>query len=83
MSGAGAVHTTDREREDDLFADQENLAEAEQARRARQRFEEAWEQGIRKTRQAAKLCVLCGRPLSAIARIGGAIQHAACKSFED
>jgi hypothetical protein len=68
---------------DNLVSDQEKLADAEKSRRAREQFEREWEQEIRRARQAANLCVLCGRPLGVIARIGGAIQHAACESFEE
>ena len=77
------VHTIDREDEENLFSDQERLANAEKSRRASERFEKEWEREIRRARQAASLCVLCGRPLSAIARIGGANQHAGCKSFTE
>jgi hypothetical protein len=59
------------------------MADAEKSRLAREQFEENWEQEIRRARAAANLCVLCGRPLSAIARIGGANQHAGCKSFTE
>jgi hypothetical protein len=73
----------DREGEENLFSDQERLADAEKSRRAREQFERDWEQEIRRARQAANLCVLCGRPLGAIARIGGAVQHTGCESFEE
>ncbi len=78
-----AKGATDRENEENVFTDQEKLADAEKGLRAREQFEKEWEQSIRRARQAGKLCVLCGRPLSAIARLGGAIQHAGCKSFEE
>jgi hypothetical protein len=69
--------------EENVFSDQEKLADAEKGRRAREQFENEWEQAIRRARQAGKLCVLCGRPLSAIVRLGGATQHAGCKVFEE
>jgi len=77
------VHTIDRKEEENLFTDQERQANAEKSRRAREQFERDWEQEIRRARQAANLCVLCGRPLSAIARVGGATQHLGCESFEE
>ena len=77
------IHTVDRKGEENLFSEQERLADAEKSRRAREQFEMDWEREIRRARQAANLCVLCGRPLSAIARIGGACQHAECKSFSE
>jgi hypothetical protein len=83
LNAANAVHATDRDKEENSFTDQEKLADAEKGRRAREQFENDWEQGIRRARQTAKLCVLCGRPLSAIARLGGAVQHAGCKVFEE
>jgi hypothetical protein len=66
-----------------IFTEQERLADAEKSRRAREQFEKEWEHEIRRARQASNLCVLCGRSLGAIARIGGAIQHAGCESFEE
>jgi hypothetical protein len=66
-----------------IFTEQERLADAEKSRRSREQFEKEWEREIRRARQAANLCVLCGRPLAAIVRIGGAIQHAGCESFAE
>jgi hypothetical protein len=65
------------------FSDQERLADAEKSRRAREQFEKNWELEIRRARQAANLCVLCGRSLGVIARIGGAIQHSGCNAFAE
>jgi hypothetical protein len=72
-----------RQHEGNLFSDQERLAEAERGRRAREEFEKAWEQEIRNARRAANLCVLCGRPLSVLVRISGAIHHAGCRLFTE
>lgn len=66
-----------------VFTEQERLADAEKSRRALEQFEKEWEKEIRRARQAVNLCVLCGRPLGAIARIGGAIQHVGCESFAE
>ena len=77
------AHAIDRDEEENVFTDQERMANAEKSRRAREQFEEEWEQEIRRARHAAHLCELCGRPLGAIARLGGAIQHLGCKSFEE
>ena len=84
MSGANvAVHAINRDDEENLFTEQERLANADRGRRAREKFEEEWEQEIRRARQAANLCVLCGHPLGVIARMGGATQHPGCRSFSE
>ncbi len=75
--------TMDREDEDRLYAEQERLADAEKGQQAREEFEKLWEEEIRRSRRAAGLCALCGRPLALTARIGGKTQHAGCKSFSE
>ena len=66
-----------------MLAAQEQAANEERSRRARERLERLRQAEIQSDRAAARLCIYCGQPLSAIVRKLGARRHWRCRAFSD
>jgi hypothetical protein len=76
------IHTVDHEQEkEDLFEEQQREADREKSLRAREQFEKQWEENLKESRRVAGLCVFCGQPLTAIARLAGHTRHSECTTL--
>jgi hypothetical protein len=77
--------TPDREDPDEerFLEEHRREAHASKALRAREYFERMHERQIQRDREAAGLCILCGRTLNRLARRFGAVRHKGCKTFSE
>jgi hypothetical protein len=71
------------EKEEQFLIEQRRLAEEARAERARERLEAIRRAEIQQAREAAGLCVFCGRRLSAVARLLRSTRHRGCTVFID
>jgi hypothetical protein len=66
-----------------FIAEQQQLANQEKARRARDQLELVRQRQIQEARRAAGLCIMCGRQRSLIDRLARRTAHRRCKAFID
>ena len=76
-------HTIDRDKQDDPIAAQELAISRERAQRAREQFEQEYENRIQQERRAAGCCEMCGQPLTRLDRLRRASRHRRCATFMD
>ena len=76
-------HTIDRDKQDDPIAAQELAISRERAQRAREQFEQEYENRIQQERRAAGCCEMCGQPLTRLDRLRRASRHRRCAIFMD
>ena len=76
-------HTVDRDKQDDPIAAQELAISRERAQRAREQFEQEYENRIQQERRAAGCCEMCGQPLTRLDRLRRASRHRRCATFMD
>ena len=76
-------HTIDRDKQDDPIAAQELAISRERAQRAREQFEQEYENRIQQERRAAGCCEMCGQSLTRLDRLRRASRHRRCASFMD
>ena len=76
-------HTIDRDKQDDPIAAQELAISRERAQRAREQFEQEYENRIQQERHAAGCCEMCGQPLTRLDRLRRASRHRRCAIFMD
>lgn len=81
MAVINAVQSNPETNEDAFIAEQERLAQEEQARRAREEFEIIRQREIQKARMGAGLCIMCGRSRNWAERLTRRNTHRVCKVF--
>jgi hypothetical protein len=73
----------DQHDEEELIAEQQQMAQEEKARRAREQLEMARQLQIQQARSIAGLCTMCGCQRSLVDRLAGRPAHLRCKVFID